>query len=48
MHRRVSFIYFAAFLVGVTLTFSACGKKGPLFIPDDAKPKSASTPSTGK
>jgi predicted small lipoprotein YifL len=44
MHRRASFLRVTAFLLGVAFALSACGKKGPLFIPDDAKPQPVSVP----
>jgi predicted small lipoprotein YifL len=47
MFRRAHIMTVTALLMSA-LALSACGKKGPLFLPDDTKPKSASTQPSGK
>jgi len=38
MLRRFPLICVTLLLLGTAFALSACGKKGPLYLPDDAKP----------
>lgn len=37
MQRRSPLVFLIALLLGTTFALSACGRKGPLFIPDNDK-----------
>jgi predicted small lipoprotein YifL len=48
MRRRLSLVCMTALLLSATFVMSACGKKGPLYLPDDANAVPARSAPSGK